>query len=277
MDKAVILDVFDFVSFHVCKHLLNHGVEVHGIWFDECSNQEILEEKRMEIGRNANFFEDTFQKWRPTIHENVKDRQTFIFSLYDLFIIQKDSILKREAIHSIIQYIAESKNNRLVFLLPIQMNRFKEDSKIVFFVEEAKELTGNIQLFYLPAIYGPWQPSAFLFQQTIIAKILGSDIQQSEREWIYDALFVKDAVSTIHEIMESGKPGNYVLESGVENYWNRCADFLKLEQQFIKNQNCAPEEFTEPCVRISIKKLTPIAASLTEQIKHAEWQCKQHL
>ena len=31
MDKAVIVGVFDFVNFHVCKALLNKGIEVKGV------------------------------------------------------------------------------------------------------------------------------------------------------------------------------------------------------------------------------------------------------
>jgi hypothetical protein len=279
MDKTVILDVFDFVSFHICKHLLNKGFEVHGVHFEEFANQANLDEKRMEIGRNANFFEDSFQKWDPKNREHYQAKQTFIFSIYDLFMVQKDSILLKEAITKrIIQYIAAHKDHvNLVLLLPIQFHRFKEEKMSASIIEQANELAGNVQLFYLPAIYGPWQPSTFMFQQTILAKFGRSDILQSEREWTKDILFVEDAIDAIYEIMESGKQGSYLLESGTENYWDQCAEYLNLDKNLLKNNRDELQEMSSSLVRVTVKKLTPISTSLIEQIEHTERQYKPHL
>ena len=40
MDKAVIFDVFNFVSFHLCKALLDKGIEVEGIFIENKENDE---------------------------------------------------------------------------------------------------------------------------------------------------------------------------------------------------------------------------------------------
>lgn len=275
MDKAIILDVFDFVGFHLCKHLLNRGLEVQGVHFEEY-NQKNSDEKRMEIGRNANFFEESFQNWDPKNHEENQARQTFIFSIYDLFMLQKDSILANEVIsRRIVQYITVHKDYlNLVLLLPIQLHGFKEDKRAVSFIEQAKELSGSAQLFYLPAIYGPWQPPTFMFQQTILAKLGRNELLSSKREWTKDALFVENAVEVIYEMMESGKPGSYLLESGAENYWEQCASYLNMDKNLIKNRD-DQTEVEYPFVRVSLKKLTPISTSLMEQMEHTERHFKQ--
>src|SRR3954447_19141238 len=57
MDKAIIFGIYDFVSFHMGRTLLNKGLEVIGVHIEENSETSSFEEKRMEIGRNANFRE----------------------------------------------------------------------------------------------------------------------------------------------------------------------------------------------------------------------------
>jgi hypothetical protein len=54
MDKAIIFGMFDFVNFHVGKTLLNNGIEVKAVNIEEIGNIQFLEEKRFEVGRNAN-------------------------------------------------------------------------------------------------------------------------------------------------------------------------------------------------------------------------------
>ncbi|MDV2888545.1 hypothetical protein RYX45_25625, partial [Alkalihalophilus pseudofirmus] len=41
-----------------------------------------------------------------------------------------------------------------------------------------------------------------------------------------DALYVIDAVEAIFELIETGNPGSYLLESGRKGYWAQCAAHL---------------------------------------------------
>ncbi|MEM5594163.1 hypothetical protein AAHH67_24715 [Niallia circulans] len=61
MKKAVIFGVYQFVGFHICSTLLEEGEEIIGISYPEISIED-LEDKRMEIGRNANFSEKSLDK-----------------------------------------------------------------------------------------------------------------------------------------------------------------------------------------------------------------------
>lgn len=59
MDRAVILGTFEFIGFSLCKNLLDQGCEIDGIHFDKEQDDALIHEKRLTIGRNANFNEKT--------------------------------------------------------------------------------------------------------------------------------------------------------------------------------------------------------------------------
>src|SRR3954451_16586198 len=122
MDKAIIFGIYDFVSFHACKALLNKGVEVTGVHLHDIYKHQFLEEKRLEVGRNANYNELSVSEWEKSQKED-DIKTTFIFSIYDLFMLNKEFILQKEEVtRPIFQYMDGHKNNvEVVFIVPIQM------------------------------------------------------------------------------------------------------------------------------------------------------------
>ena len=95
MEKAVMVGVFDFVSFHVCKALLDKGIEVRGVQIESEENQDfLLEEKRLEIGRNANF---SVTRMDDLTIPNQKE--TIVLSVYDLYMLYKEEILLNDEIN----------------------------------------------------------------------------------------------------------------------------------------------------------------------------------
>jgi len=271
MDKAVILGVFDFISFHVCKSLLNRGIEVNGVDFEDIGNSAFLDEKRLEVGRNANFIEQPFSRWEIGPRE-ASEKQTLIFSGYDLFMLYKEQILLNGTVGLQIckQINASNANWDCVIILPIQMLDLEKENELSRFVEKLKELLKELQIFYLPSIYGPWQPQTFLFQQAIISSFERIEIARSEREWTGDVLFVEDAVELILEKMESGNPGTYLLESGEKDYWAACAEFLKIDQRFSASKHCAVIPKEQQLTKIQAKKITPFPEAVKKQMEHVE-------
>ncbi|MFJ5714951.1 hypothetical protein [Neobacillus sp. NPDC093127] len=272
MDKAVIFGVYEFISFHACKTLLNKGVEVVGIHIDEIENNLFLEEKRLEIGRNSNFSEHTIEEINNCCEEAAV-KTAFILSVYDLYILNKEAILRKEKIiESIFHYLERNqKNIELIFLLPIQMLGAKRDIELTNFLNKTKGQVENSQLFYLPAIYGPWQPEAFLFQQAIIAKFQKQELKLADREWTRDVLFADDAVASIFEILETRKygdpPRSYLLKSGEKSYWTRCAAYLHIEEGLAKSNPLEPLKVNNELIKVSVK-VTSMADSITKQIEH---------
>ncbi|ETI68634.1 hypothetical protein [Neobacillus vireti] len=272
MDKAVIFGVYEFVSFHACKTLLDKGVEVVGIHINEIENNFFLEDKRLEIGRNANFNEQTLAELE-NYREEADVKTAFILSVYDLYVLNKEAILRKEkVIESIFHFLERNQNHiELILLLPIQMLGTNREIELTDFLNKAGSRVKNSQIFYLPAIYGPWQPKAFLFQQAIISKFQKQELRMANREWTNDVLFVEDAAASIFEILETRKYGglrkSYLLISGKKSYWTSCAAFLHIEEALVKSNTCEPLNVDNEIVTVSVN-VTSIEDSITKQIEH---------
>ncbi|WHY78968.1 hypothetical protein QNH20_07495 [Neobacillus sp. WH10] len=271
MDKAIIFGIYNFISFHACKALLNRGVEVIGVQFGESDKSPFLEEKRLEVGRNANFSERSLSEWENR-REEESAQTTLILSIYDLYMLNIETILQKEKItRAIIQFIKESKNNtNVAFILPIQMLSAEQDKAIGALLERAKGCGKNTQMFYLPAIYGPWQPPTFLFHQAILAAFQKSEILKDEREWTGDVLYVDDAIETIIKTIETDNPGGFILESGKKNYWAECAAYLQIDEKIPFVNRNESLQIGDQIDIVSVKKITPIADSISIQMEHVQ-------
>ncbi len=121
MDKAVIFDVYNFVSFHLCKALLDKGIEVEGICVvNRLNNDGFSDEKRLEIGRNANFKESFFKDWSNQL-ERAETKMTIICSVYDIYMTYNENILKKDAdAYEFINFLKRypDKIEQLVLLVP---------------------------------------------------------------------------------------------------------------------------------------------------------------
>jgi hypothetical protein len=272
MDKAIIFGMFDFVGFHVGKNLLNKGIEIIGVHIDELENIDFLDEKRLEIGRNANFNEQSLVEWESSPKEDMSNPK-FIFSIYDLFMLKKEQILQDEAVTKpIIQYIEENKTKTsMVLILPIQMlTRTFKGKEIEGFLNKIEGLVKDTQLLYLPTVYGPWQPLSFLFQKAIVSKLRKTEITNEEREWKNDVLFVDDAIDSILDIIENGRPGSYLIDSGSDDQWFRCAAYLNIDEDQALSKSTELIQCDPPMVKVSVRKVTPISDSIMVQMEHVQ-------
>jgi nucleoside-diphosphate-sugar epimerase len=232
MDKAIIFGVFEFLGFHFCKKLLDEGVEVEGIHILEEIPPSFCEEKRMEIGRNANFTEVSSTDWKRKSHD--KESIVFLVDYYDLFIRNNEDFITHNDVLKEVLISIKNGKEKVVFLLPIQLlvdktifgksNRLNEIFKL---------LKGEgivYQIFYLPTIYGPWQPMEFAFQKFFLQNIkikAANDLEINEREWVFDAIFVEDTVNGILQYINESSE-EFILKSGEENNWERCAKYLSI-------------------------------------------------
>lgn len=261
MESAVILGVYDFIGYSLCRSLLDNGVEIEGVHI--AGDSFFTEEKRMEIGRNANFSEITFREWKTSGADDL-----MIISLYE-HLNKKE---KREQFHKDLMGKLENlnrSNQRLVFILPAYL-ALKQDKSANFdhdllrFIEK-KDF--SVLEIYVPTIYGPWQPDAYFFQQSLNNLQKGSGTPQlADWEWTHDALFIDDAVNTIIEIAESCKTGKYFLKSGENNQWLKCAEKLLGDQagSILKHNGETPEIKDFIKVRL-LKSNEKISLGLTKQ------------
>ncbi|MBM7653701.1 hypothetical protein [Neobacillus cucumis] len=274
MDKAIVLGIYDFVSFHLGSTLLNKGFEVIGIHLERNDPIPFLEEKRLEVGRNANFREISLCGL--DAYRDVDDNKTTLFlSLYDLYMLKSEPILQEQAVlKSLQQYLAPNKNlTDIVFLLPIQMLRTNEGQILEKVINQVIEWGKRNRFFYLPTIYGPWQPHSFLFQQALLAKFDESKIQVGEREWTGDTLFVEDAVEIILSSMESQNVVSntkFLIESGIKDYWNQCVEQLQLEDRIKEIKESNRLDIDKSITRVKPKNLTPFTEAINKQLDYLD-------
>lgn len=269
MDKAVILGAFEFIGFHMCKKMLDDGYEVKGIHVEKVQSQD--EAKRLEVGRNANFQEQSIEEWLESKREGSTEKQTIIISLFDLFMGHKENRLTSSV--GLIDYLNERKKweNTVVLLLPIQLAVQQEAlsslEQVNHFLEKIADDSETLQFVYLPTVYGPWQPSTYAFQKAIEGNMVSIE-EVDEREWTKDAIFIDDLLQKMMEIVEGEEAGHFLLESGEPERWKECADFLHFQHHQRENLETPELTFKSHINRISINKLTPVAESIALQKQH---------
>ncbi|PFP29646.1 hypothetical protein COJ96_08085 [Bacillus sp. AFS073361] len=272
MDKAILFGLFDFVNFHICKSLLNKGLEVTGIHLAETGQIEFLEEKRLEVGRNANLIEQSLSEWGID-QEKSTPNTSLIISIYDLFMSKKEQILEDGNVtKQMVQYLEGNRNEvNNVLILPVQIltSTFR-GKEIEGFLDLIKGVGNNTQSIYLPAVYGPWQSNTFLFQKVLSSKYQEIEITTDEREWSNDVLFINDALESIVDIIETGEPGSFVLESGQKNQWLRCADHLNIAENHRAKNGYESLDLNSDIVKVSVKKGTSLKKSIQEQKDHVQ-------
>lgn len=78
MKKAIVFGAYQFLGFHICGALLEEGEEIIGVSFPNIHVDDI-EDKRMEIGRNANFSEISWNHLDSILQDSHSD---FLFLTY---------------------------------------------------------------------------------------------------------------------------------------------------------------------------------------------------
>jgi hypothetical protein len=239
MEKATILGIYDFIGYSLCRHMLNLGVEIDGIHQAGNIDDYLTEEKRLEIGRNANFSEISLQDWDAERAEGF------------LFVTLFESLQTRNGTNDLLETLLSKLEDRHLEKLPTAVilpayfaeeNRdFREaETKINTYIGNRES---TLLTIYLPTIYGPWQPEECFFQQAIShSSNNGRKIPDlSKWEWTHDCLYINDAVKTIQEMAESGQQGQYILASGEQDRWLQCAEeLIGQDVAILRNEVAAP-------------------------------------
>ncbi|NHM32931.1 hypothetical protein [Neobacillus terrae] len=275
MERAIIYGTFQFVGFHLCTALLAKGWEVTGISFPENEIESYADEKRLEIGRNANFTEAGLEAAAGETSNHEK--KAVIVSLFDLFMeFKDDSITEQDNLKSFIKSLESNDNgkNLFVFLLPVQMLSDSFQADILFtlraFLSELPIPEQRCQHIYLPSLYGPWQPATFYVQQAILGDMGNKAEIKSDREWTADLIFITDAVAKLTETIESERSGRYLLESSIENYWENCILQLKSINKPVPEHRPLNTFNENHLLGLRIKKITSFVEGYAMQQKHNE-------
>ncbi len=225
MDKAVIFGGYGFLGFYLCTAFLDKGNTVQCIPLGS-GEDPFLEEKRFTVGRNANFGELMLEEWA----QSNSDGGMIIISLFDLFLKNEPMDIKAEIELVLSQVLARPKmeNTQIIVLLPIQYLGI-EEPYLIQFHEEIERNKLSMKTIYLPTLYGPWQPIENVFQQVFLNEVRERQVLQlSVNEWVFDAIYITDAVDEILKVVEDDKIQTCLFKSATTKHWKKCADFLEI-------------------------------------------------
>lgn len=263
MERATILGIYDFIGYSLCRYMLDQGVEIDGIHPEGNIEDCFTEEKRLEIGRNANFTEIGLQDW------DVESAEGFLFvTLYE-------SLQTRNGINDLMEALLNKLENRHLKRLPTavilpaifaqeNVELSETAAKITRFISSRKS---TILTIYLPTIYGPWQPEGYFFQQVLShPSTEGRKIPDiGEWEWTHDCLYIDDAVKTIKEMAESGQQGQHILSSGEQDRWLKCAEELIGKDTAILRNEVKPPVIKGSIQVRTVEKNEQISKGLSRQ------------
>lgn len=227
LETVYIIGNYEFLGFHFCEKILEDGIEVVGVHLISNKDEYLIEEKRLQVGRNANFTECLIQQLDL---ENINSSKKIWFvDFYDLFMNEREQeVLENENLKKVFEKL-DMNTNKIVFLLPISLlvhSVFTEEKKKLQKLVDSIALP--VQEIYLPTIYGPWQPKEFLFHQALCDD--NDSWNYSKREWTGDAIYVEDMVTEILRITEE-RNDKYLLLSNDNEQWKRVAASLKLTHE----------------------------------------------
>jgi hypothetical protein len=221
MDRAIIIGAFGFLGHSVCRAMLDEGIEVNAISVDE-KYDHFIEEKRMEIGRNANLLEDEVPE--RTEHKGEAPMPVIIpFS--DYYMMEKEEVLFENQFVQEKLFTLPPENHPITLLLPEQLEC--EGSFIIEPLVKLKEEISKkgflLKEVLVPTLYGPWQPEGCFFQQVLSLEEKAVDVPAlNPRESTSDAIYVGDAASVVLDLLEEAQGGKYVIRSGEKNSWCKC-------------------------------------------------------
>lgn len=266
MERATILGIYDFIGYSLCRHMLDLGVEIDGIHQSGNIDDYFTEEKRLEIGRNANFSEISIEDWEAERAEGF------------LFVTLFESLQTRIGTNDFLEALLNKLEDRHLKKLPtvVVLPAYLADKNMDFRESETKinryfnNRKSTLLTIYLPTIYGPWQPEECFFQQAI--SHYSNNVREipdiSKWEWTHDCLYIDDAVKTIMEMAESGQQGQYILASGEQDRWLQCAkELLGQDAAILRNEVAAPVIKEAIQVR-AVNQNEQISKGLSRQKEH---------
>lgn len=225
MDGYILLGSFGQLGFEICEQLLNKGYQVNHVNVcDDYEDLEMIEEKHLLLGRNANF---------KRIDENIERsiNVPIIIPLYDWSFYdenQWEMILKK--LKQIFARLHVKNTSPPIILLKASGPDQRIQSMDHYFQVIEQKLHKTL-VIYIPIIYGKWfTETSYLYHM-----LTGEKISRNA-----DALYIRDAGRTIIDLILHEEKGEFYLRNQNKHRWNECLYMLT----GIKSQIDFPEDET---------------------------------
>ncbi|WP_136035657.1 NAD(P)-dependent oxidoreductase [Bacillus salacetis] len=211
MSKTVITGGLGFLGFELCLAFLEEGFEVLAVDIEDKAGRRWL-----EVGRNANI---TYQPLQQALLNGCSAERAYI-NLYDHFTVNKSDGHLGE-----IKKFLENNHSTIaeaIVLLPSVIPDGTRENELMELLAYTEDQFEKHYKIYIPTLFGPHQPGAFLFQQIL------DESEQSVNyvDDIRDAIFVKDAASAILTIKNISQSKNIQLTTGSSDSWSEILGLL---------------------------------------------------
>jgi nucleoside-diphosphate-sugar epimerase len=221
MNRAIIIGAFGFLGYSICQAMLDEGIEVEAISVGE-EPDFFIEEKRMEIGRNANFLEDEIRQHH---EEKLESLIPVIIPFCDFYILEKENLLFENHFIKEELFSLSPEKYSILLLLPEQLE-YEGSPELEPLVKFKKNLGKKgflLKEVLVPTLFGPWQPDGCFFQQILSLDENAVKVPAlNPRESTSDAIYIADAAIVIRGLLDEDQAGKYVIRSGVTNSWYNC-------------------------------------------------------
>ncbi|PLT33862.1 hypothetical protein [Bacillus sp. V5-8f] len=211
MELSIVIGAYQFIGFHLCKYLLEQGHEVLGAdWTDDSRTDHPIEEKQLEIGRNANFNFTSLQELK---NVNTQGNVTLYICLYDYIKKGTDKTIEiKKALDALMPKMHPAP--RIIVLYPLG---YTGDERKMF-----ETLNGQDKIIYLPTIYGPWQPETMVFERGIHSNGAALATAEWKSEYMLDAIYITDFLDYFGDILEHSE-NSIMVKSTDFDQWKLCA------------------------------------------------------
>jgi hypothetical protein len=268
MDRVIIYGTYHFLGFSLCEKLLDEGIQVCGFRLSEGISEDFLEEKKLLIGRNANFEEKMVGSEAVTFMEDaLKSDMIIVISFYDIYysIDEYPFLILEKILMNINKQYSDVPSVKVIILFPTDFIDIPEAVNRQFY--HLKENEFRIQKIYIPTVFGPWQPSVFLFQQYLLKEFLNAEPKLDKRETTSDAIFIKDIIDLIIKLIKSNEMNDYLIQSNSGGQWFKGAEHLKLKLD--TNKQAINDLTVDDTVNIiKLKESISIIDGLEQQKRH---------
>ncbi|MBM4764239.1 hypothetical protein [Bacillus sp. B15-48] len=239
MERVILFQPYEFLSYSICKLLLDEGIQVKTITSSINDDLLFTSEKRMEIGRNANFYENDFDNDWTELTEDDQERIPVIIPIYDLFMKKEE--MKLVANKDFLPFLDKLKPEffPITLLLPEQYayTPNRDGESIEQLTEFLFEKNYSCQEIYLPTLYGPWQPEEYYFQQLLFPSNDKCSLPKlNKREAVTDAIFIDDGAQEVFQLLGKGA-GKYLLRSGMNQGWFQCVEEILADKRIHERED----------------------------------------
>ena len=291
MKKVFLTGALGFIGYHLTEFLLNRGLEVVAMdgKVDKGRKAE-YEMKEMMLLRNANYKQINSRIEDASLNHLVEDCDTiFHLSTPKLLNDKRGAKMMEESLKCTQKVMQAAGGKVLVYLSSTEVfgTRFgsitertphhpRSNAGKLNSAEEQITLNRKgeiVKILRLPLVYGPWQPSYYAFQYSLLHHKLPQKYEEEGINFHFDAVYVKDVCHAIYQAAERREQSEtFNLTSGREGEWQSGVEWCigdsieldgdKILRCGVSNKECAS--------KLGFANITPIEEGLRLQRLHTE-------